>query len=848
MSGFNITYTYDSFVELSDCTHATCRRFLVRSSSMQRSRVTCRAAAVSVLGLLWVVTAAFACPERCRCGSGGWVYCGGRGLTVVPANIPLGTTVLRLDHNNIQNLSDFSYLISLERPYLYTNDIRGLPAGVLSQLTSLWWLDLSDNHIADLPDGVFSHLTSLRYLWLFDNHIAHLPEGVFSNLTSLQGLDLSDNHIADLPDGVFSHLTSLRYLWLFDNHIAHLPEGVFSNLTSLQGLDLSDNHIADLPDGVFSHLTSLRYLWLFDNHIAHLPEGVFSNLTSLQGLDLSDNHIADLPDGVFSHLTSLKWIRLHNNNISSLPTGVFSHLTTLRDLYLSGNHIADLPDGVFSHLTSLEQLYMFNNNITSLPTGVFSHLTSLQGLSLSDNHIADLPDGVFSHLTSLEWLKLSNNNISSLPTGVFSHLTRLDELNLDNNNISSLPTGVFSHLTSLQELYIAGNPWRCDCSLYGVMTSTRLRGLIEDDPTCSSPPHMVGVALSSVTVDKVCQSRGDCTTGSADGTCACNVRWTGPFCEKEDNLALGKKVLQSSTDGIDAGAEKAVDGSTKNFAATELEYEPWWQVDLAGYYKIRRVNITANWAIYPFFGTFLLVTVRSMTCFTGGKLMLRVGPNEDFTQNDQCGQTWVKSGYQLIDIVEAHCAPPMYGRYVSVQAIPPVGTTSLVLSEVEVYSTGICCDITTEIMNGLVNANDGYCFGNEIQFSCNPGYELVGRSSATCEDDGSLGQLPTCQLSPAIIGGTSIVAAMIVGAVFFFLRRREDDQQPIELDFQPDDVARTTEGSPKYDVFISYSSKESPWVSHRCVCQHKLADSPSAGTGRDAGWDPWLLRPMHTYS
>ncbi|XP_035685426.1 fibroblast growth factor receptor 4-like [Branchiostoma floridae] len=122
----------------------------------------------------------------------------------------------------------------------------------------------------------------------------------------------------------------------------------------------------------------------------------------------------------------------------------------------------------------------------------------------------------------------------------------------------------------------------------------------------------------------------------------------------------------------------------------------------------------------------------------------------------------------------------------------------------------ICCDNTTEIINGLVNATDGYCFGNDMQFSCNPGYELVGRSLATCEDDGSWGrEFPICRphtvpteqslaFTQAIIGGTSagITTALIVAAVFFmvFLRqrrrkRREDYQQPIELDFLPDDVA-----------------------------------------------------------
>ncbi|XP_078619855.1 uncharacterized protein LOC144886906 isoform X2 [Branchiostoma floridae x Branchiostoma japonicum] len=758
---------------------------------MQRSRVTCRAAAVSVLGLLWVVTAVFACPETCDCVPGGEVDCSRRGLTVVPANIPLGTTGLSLYYNNIQNLSDadFSHLTSLERLHLSNNDIRVLPAGVFSHLTRLKWLDLDNNDIRVLPAGVFSHLTSLE------------------------------------------------------------------------------------------------------------------------------------------------WLALYNNDIRVLPAGVFSHLTSLVWLRLSGNHIADLPDGVFSNLTSLEGLILNNNNISSVPTGVFSHLTSLQGLDLTGNHIADLPDGVFSHLTSLQELKLSGNHIADLPDGVFSHLTSLVRLYLYNNNISSVPTGVFSHLTSLQELYIAENPWRCDCNLYGLLTLARQGALfIAVNPTCSSPPHMKGVALSSVTGDKVCLGRGDCTTGSVDGTCACNVRWTGPFCGTDDNLALGKKASQSSNrafNGVSAGAEKGVDGSVTDCAVTNPEQQSWWQVDLAGYYRVSRVRVinrfdvdtatptsapgcggiltappggtvtspnypghygnfaTCEWTITVPEGSRVLLTFDSfqledgfdyLTIYDGGSssaprlqrltgnaildpitstsnqlfvrftsdtsntaqgfqfsytatgtLMVRVGPNEDFTQNGQCGQTYaVGSALEFETELEADCDPSMYGRYVSVQAMPPLGvnTTGLVLCEVEVYVTDICCNHAIRVMNGQITATDGYCSGNDIQFSCDLGYELAGRPSATCQNNGSWdGEIPTCQQpteespssiqaiiggttntepteeSPtstqAIIGGTSagIAAALIVAAVCFvvFLRRRrkkrrEEDPQTIEVDFLSDHV------------------------------------------------------------
>ncbi|XP_078594524.1 uncharacterized protein LOC144872335 [Branchiostoma floridae x Branchiostoma japonicum] len=122
--------------------------------------------------------------------------------------------------------------------------------------------------------------------------------------------------------------------------------------------------------------------------------------------------------------------------------------------------------------------------------------------------------------------------------------------------------------------------------------------------------------------------------------------------------------------------------------------------------------------------------------------MVRVGPNENFNHNNQCGQTYTATPTAGQTIV-VHCDPPMPGRYVSVQIMGQRRT--LTVCEVEVYVTGICCDAITEITNGQVNATDGYCSGNDIQFSCDTGYELVGNSFAICRDEGWDRRIPTCQ-------------------------------------------------------------------------------------------------------
>ncbi|XP_078685529.1 uncharacterized protein LOC144918542 [Branchiostoma floridae x Branchiostoma belcheri] len=774
-----------------------------------------------------------------------WLDLQNNNIRVLPDGVFSRLTSLKwldLQNNNISVLPDevFSHLTSLYWLHLQNNNIRVLPDEVFSHLTSLKGLYLKNNNISVLPDEVFSHLTSLERLHLQNNNIRVLPDGVFSHLTNLNELHLQNNDIRVLPDGVFSHLTNLNELHLQNNDIRVLPDGVFSHLTSLYWLDLQNNNIRVLPDEVFSHVTSLEWLHLKNNNIRVLPDEVFSHLTSLYWLDLQNNNIRVLHDEVFSHVTSLEWLHLQNNDIRVLPDEVFSHLTSLVGLFLWNNNISVIPDGVFSHLTSLEWLHLQNNNISVLPDEVFSHLTRLKWLHLQNNNIRVLPDEVFSHITSLKELDLQNNNIRVLPDGVFSRLTRLYSLNLSYNQIADFQKGVLSQFRNIKQLYlrdtniqnlanesstqttqtvdlsnnnikiklnlssnsiqtlptditnirlaalaIGGNPWRCDCRLQRQMTSAHLRNAIQGNPTCSSPPHMEGVKLAHVGTSTftVCHGHGDCTPG--EDTCDCNVGWTGPYCDMEYNVARGKMATQSSTVSYDnrvqEGPEKAVDGSTDGCARTSFEFQPWWKVDLAGYYAVNRVSVPVRvsqikkWredgrcgdgyttgngrtaecdpdGIYPCCSRDKWCGNSAAHCdcadcvnyrSPGYTLMVRVGPNEDFTQNDQCGlkNTATLTGRQSFVM---HCDPPLPGRYVSIQMIER--KAALDLCEVEVYATDICCDETIGIANGQITANDGFCFGEKIQFFCNPGYELVGDSWTTCQKNGSWArEVPTCK-------------------------------------------------------------------------------------------------------
>ena len=121
------------------------------------------------------------------------------------------------------------------------NSFTTLPAGVFSDLTNLYELDLSDGALSSLPAGVFSGQTALTNLLLDNNALTSQSVTEVAGLTSLQTLWLHENDLEELPDGLFSRLTSLTDLKLSGNDLEEVPDGAFSGLTSLGALTLGDN-------------------------------------------------------------------------------------------------------------------------------------------------------------------------------------------------------------------------------------------------------------------------------------------------------------------------------------------------------------------------------------------------------------------------------------------------------------------------------------------------------------------------------------------------------------------------------------------------------------------------------
>lgn len=133
------------------------------------------------------------CPPNCTC-SGTIVRCIKQNLKYFPKDIPMDTTDLYLDFNNIS---------------VIPKDI--------SRLTKLTQLDLSNNQLVTLPHYAFANLSHLSTLILSYNPLQCLSETSFSGLTQLRILSLHENKLSTIPYGTFKDLHSITHLVLGGN-------------------------------------------------------------------------------------------------------------------------------------------------------------------------------------------------------------------------------------------------------------------------------------------------------------------------------------------------------------------------------------------------------------------------------------------------------------------------------------------------------------------------------------------------------------------------------------------------------------------------------------------------------
>ncbi|CAG7734580.1 unnamed protein product [Allacma fusca] len=140
------------------------------------------------------------CPEGCECfhddtWSANVVNCAGRDVRAVPGALPMDSTQVYLDGNEILELKSHGFIgrKNLRSLYLNSSAIEKIGNKSFNGLHSLEILHLEENKLTELVGFEFEGLTRLQELHLQRNFIKSISNDTFLNLKSLEVLNLAGN-------------------------------------------------------------------------------------------------------------------------------------------------------------------------------------------------------------------------------------------------------------------------------------------------------------------------------------------------------------------------------------------------------------------------------------------------------------------------------------------------------------------------------------------------------------------------------------------------------------------------------------------------------------------------------
>jgi Leucine-rich repeat (LRR) protein len=274
---------------------------------------------------------------------------------------------IRIKHQNISDISDFSRFAGLETLVLSYNKIAEIKELYLPNLN---YLDLSNNGISKIEN--LNACINLRYLHLCDNQIEKI-EGLDNNF-NLEVLNLAKNKIEKIDE--LYHRNKLKVLKLGSNRITKIEN--LNGSVALEELDLSCNRIADIP--------------------------TFMSMANLQKLDLYFNQIKAI--GGLKYLSNLRQLCLFNNQIKSIQG--LGQLSRLETLHLENNEIEEIQ--MLDKLHSLKRLHLSKNKIKTMKN--LDSLTELEALRLDENEISKIQG--LGNQRKLRVLNLGNNPIKKM--------------------------------------------------------------------------------------------------------------------------------------------------------------------------------------------------------------------------------------------------------------------------------------------------------------------------------------------------------------------------------------------------------------------------------------------------
>ncbi|CAB4058629.1 unnamed protein product [Lepeophtheirus salmonis] len=329
----------------------------------------------------------------------------------------------------------------------------------------------------------------------------------------IESLILPSNKITHVDLEFLRHYPKLTSLILRSNAIRSLSKSStdYQPFFGLIHVDLSNNHLHVLHSYVFSGFPSLKTLNLSSNviHTDHF----FDSSPNLSEIDLSKNKLSRLNDGTFGLLRHLSLLDLSHNSLMKIEDNVLVGMN-ITHLDLGHNSLRKVPTLALRKLTSIKTLLLDGNLFSVLESGSISNVRA-EFLSLSHNpHLIRLDNSAIDNCHTLETLTVNNNpNLIYVHPRVVKRAPVLAAMDLSFNGLYSLESQIIKEIPSLKALSLAGNNFKCHCSLkwIGKLTqsssTSNLRLLTPNSVVCKMDDHSSPLPLNvdSTGMNEECQ-------------------------------------------------------------------------------------------------------------------------------------------------------------------------------------------------------------------------------------------------------------------------------------------------------------------------------------------------------
>ncbi|XP_069058200.1 toll-like receptor 6 isoform X1 [Pleurodeles waltl] len=445
-------------------------------------------------------------------------------LLNVPKNLPLQTTILDLQANNISILvmSDFSYLSKLKVLNMSNNKLNELDCSIFTLNKEMVYLDLSHNRLdiiyGQFKEGFqyldlsFNHFKSLSMCEGFKNmiHLKYLGLGAAvvqkSDLEGLQSLRLHTvllelESLSHYEPGSLQMLNTLKLRLVLPKKDMDPYSLLTDAVNSAQTLELSNiNYATTLIDAEslkhsrVSDITminmtlswsnivkllqafwksSVKFLKMeqitivgaieheyFDYSATLIQEMMFENVT------ITDYRFSQ--DVVYRFVSEMNILRLTVNHANIIYMLCPSKPSIFRSLNFAHNALTDDIYQDCSNLANLESLILPWNKLKKLSSvsSMTTHMISLQHLDVSHNSLQYETDEYCHWSESIINLDLSENELTD---SVFICLPiTVKKLDLHSNQIDHISLEI-RQFAALEELNLASNRLKDlpDCRPFG---------------------------------------------------------------------------------------------------------------------------------------------------------------------------------------------------------------------------------------------------------------------------------------------------------------------------------------------------------------------------------------------